>query len=303
MGLPFRIGGLDYFKGKGFLEIDVNSDDKNSTSKHDHCAGDRNILRERLFYDEELTYFASDYDQRVELLKPYTRLEGLFQSENYLYGKEAELGDWIRLSGELREKSTQYLDLCVVNIRGGEYKRHNDLILTKRYWQSAMQNIREKKGVDRFLLVTDDQPYAKFLFPDLPVLEGGVGDCYAALYGANCLIVSNSSFSYFPIKTRTDNPYVIAPYLWSRPNNHYMRWAAPANLYKDWYWQDEIGNLHSYNDCLPVRDSTIDFYMSEYSISVPADYIKRKGFISLLPDGIKKPLRKVLSVFFPAHIG
>ena len=36
---------------------------------------------------------------------------------------------------------------------------------------------------------------------------------------ARKVIVSNSTFSYFPIKLQKDNPYVIAPVYWGRYND------------------------------------------------------------------------------------
>lgn len=95
------------------------------------------------------------------------------------------------------EREGRYKDICVLNIRGGEYRRHKNLILPRTYWVDAMINIRQKIGVDQFLIVTDDRSYAKALFPSIPVLEGGVAECYAALHGAHCHIVSNSSFHTF----------------------------------------------------------------------------------------------------------
>lgn len=301
--IPFKIGGLEYFKGKGFLELDTESEDILDFDNQKLLKSDFRIFRERQFFDADLKYFASDYDSRVEHLSCNTYLAGLFQSESYLYGRKAELGHWIRLSDEMKNKSAQFADFCVINIRGGEYKRHKNLILPKSYWELAMKNVRDRTGMDRFLMVTDDRAYAKALFPNLPVLEGGIAECYAALYGASCLVVSNSSFSYFPIKTRVDKPYVIAPYLWSRPNNPFLRWAAPANLYKDWEWQDQAGSLHSYDECMPLREKTLETYLEEYSISVSATSLKPNGLLGKIPSGFKKTIKRILSKGFPTRFG
>ncbi len=301
--LPYMIGGLEHFKGKNFLEIDAGSSDVQVAHNKTASDSSNKKLQERLFYDPCLKYFASDYDSRVERLGANTHLEGLFQSEKYFYGRESELGQWIRLSEEMNEKSLQYAGICVVNIRGGEYKRHKNLILPKSYWASAIKNIRQSKGFDKFLIVTDDRAYARKLLPDYPILEGGIAECFAALYGAGCLIVSNSSFSYFPIKMRLDKPHVIAPYLWSRPSNFLLRWAAPANFYKDWHWQDVEGNIHSYEDCKTLVDRTMETYSMHYSVSIPPEYIKQKALINIMPKRMKRSLKRILSKLFPLHIG
>lgn len=301
--MPFSIGGRDCFKGAGFLNIDWS--DAGDKALPDPASGERDVcaFREKLYYDPDLDYFASDYDARVEHLGPGTHLEGLFQSEEYFYGRDALLGQWLRLSDEMLEKVSRYKDLCVLNIRGGEYKRHKNLILPKSYWIDGIRNIREKTGVDRFLIVTDDRAYAKALFPDIPILEGGVADCYAALHGARCHVVSNSSFSYFPIKTRADSPYVIAPRLWSRFNNRYQRWAAPANLYRNWHWQDAEGAIKTYDDCLSIKNKTGEFYSSSYNIRTPQTGLRSTNLMAHVPVWIKKPIKSVLSKFFPSVIG
>lgn len=303
LGMPFSIGGRAQFKGAGFLEIDWGHEDGAPLPGVAAMDGDSRTFRERLYYDPDLDYFASDYDARVEHLGPGTRLEGLFQSEEYFYGKDSMLRQWLRLSDEMLEKAEKYRNFCVLNIRGGEYKRHRNLILPQSYWVNGIRNIRKQIGIDQFLIVTDDRAYAKALFPDMPVLEGDVADCYAALHGARCHVVSNSSFSYFPIKTRADSPYVIAPYLWSRFANSYQRWAAPANLYKNWHWQDGDGFLHSCDECIEFRDRTREFYFNQYNINIPQTALRSGGALRKIPKWMKRPAKLILSKFFPKLIG
>ena len=99
-------------------------------------------------------------------------------------------------------------------------------------------------NIKEFVIVTDDKDYSKTLFPKLRLIEPGIAQSYLALYQAKYLIVSNSSFSYFPIKTQTKKPFVIAPMHWARFNNIWKRWSSPANLYTDWNWQDSESFTH-----------------------------------------------------------
>ncbi len=302
LGMPFSIGGRAQFKGAGFLEIDWGYEDGAALPGVAAMEWDGRTFRERLYYDPDLDYFASDYDARVEHLGPGTRLEGLFQSEEYFYGKKSMVRQWLRLSDAMLEKADKYRDFCVLNIRGGEYKRHRNLILPQSYWVNGMRNIRKKIGIDQFLIVTDDRAYVKALFPDMPVLGGGVADCYAALHGAHCHVVSNSSFSYFPIKTRIDKPYVIAPHLWSRFDNPFNRWASPANLYEHWQWLDPDGVVKSYDECQKIARITEKYYQDNYHLLVPLRAISNKNIGAKIPQFIKNPLKKILSKLFPMYI-
>ena len=104
-------------------------------------------------------------------------------------------------------------DICILNIRGGEYKRHKSLVVPISYWEGAIENFKTKFNIKKFIIVTDDYKYAKSLFPNLEVISGDVGACYAAIYNCKNIIVSNSSFSYFPCKTGLKKN-VIAPMFW-----------------------------------------------------------------------------------------
>ena len=101
----------------------------------------------------------------------------------------------------LKEKNKIDEDVCLLNIRGGEYKRHKNFILPKNYWINAINNYKKKFQIKDFIIVTDDYRYAKKLFPKLKIIHGDIGKCYASIYNSSNLIQSNSSFSYFPCKT------------------------------------------------------------------------------------------------------
>ena len=150
-------------------------------------------------------------------------------------------------------------DFCVLNIRGGEYKRHKNFLLSKNYWENAILNFKNFFNIHKFKIVTDDFKYAKALFPNLEIIHGNISKCYCTIYNCKNIIVSNSSFSYFPCKTGVKKN-IIAPMYWARPLKNYGRWVSPGNIYEDWNWQDNKGLIHSYNDCLKIAEQTDAFY-------------------------------------------
>ena len=294
------------FKGGQFLSIDceVDSEISSSDDSTKNKLDEKQVFKEQLFYDDQLKHFASAYDQRIEKIKGDTILEGLFQSEQYFYSGIDKLRHWVRLKEPYLRNSRQYGELCIINVRGGEYKRHKSLILPRSYWEAAIDRMQSEYGVKDFLIVTDDTAYASRLLPRYPVLKGSVADCYAALHGAGYLIVSNSSFSYFPIKTREDKPPVIAPFLWSRPSNKHMRWASPANVYQDWLWQSSDGTLVDYQTCLDVATKTVDYYLNEYNVQTTSERLLRsQKKLDIAPKKLKQLAKKVLSPLFPMSIG
>lgn len=294
LGRPHVVTGRGAFKAGDFLELDW---------------GDSELLKdgpiaqfqEELFYDPELKYFASDFDRRVLDLPERCRIDGLMQSEKYFFGCESELNRWIRASETVRRRAEVFSHRAVLNLRGGEYKRHRNLVLPKSYWQDAMRHLTERTGETKFLVVTDDSAYAKALFPGFEVVSG-IEDSWAALHGAKAMAVSNSSFSYFPIKTRTDAPLVIAPSLWARPANAYNRWATPANFYEGWQWLGADGELGMHEDCVQVVEATRTHYQS-YNVRIPNCSRLGQRATYLIPSWVKKPMKRVLARLLPIWFG
>ena len=249
-----------------------------------------------------MRYIASDYDERVLEIKNETILEGIFQSENYFFGDLSKLKRYIKLKSSIREENKIDKNICILNIRGGEYKRHKNFILPKSYWLNAINNFKNKFQIRDFIIVTDDYRYAKNLFPNLKIIHGDVGKCYAYLYNSANLILSNSTFSYFPCKTGI-NKNVIAPIYWARPNNKYKRWASPCNIYEGWLWQDLKSNLMTYDECLKISKKTSHYYKKEFTVLIRPKDIPMNFIFKLFPKNLKTQIKKILSFFLPKHFG
>lgn len=298
----FVLQGIDSFKGHDFLEVDSLV---NATVEDQQYISGSTIPQfyEACYYDGELRYVSSSFDEAVTRIGESTRLEGLFQSERYFFGDLEKPKRYIRLRPNWINKVTIPDDTCILNVRGGEYKRHRNLILPLTYWEQAILNMRKMTGVNRFLIVTDDVKYARAIFPRYDVLSGGVGDCYSALYSAKQLILSNSSFAYFPSKTSINNQFVIAPMYWARFGNPYKRWASPANLYESWLWQSESGALYTCEECGAGCGETEQYYQSRYFLRSTPDQFLNREFRRFLPAPIRKYAKRILSVAFPKRFG
>lgn len=293
LGVEHGILNLHAFKGSSFLTLDPGTPPSPEARLQ--------VFNERLYYDPDLDFIASDFDERVLGCAGPTILEGLYQSERYLFGTNpAEL---LAIKGDFLDRRLVTPDTCVLNLRGGEYKRHKRFILPLEYWHLAMANVRRMTGIDRFMVVTDDPAYARALFPEIPVMRGGIAECYVALHQAAVLVVSNSTFSYFPIKTAASPKFVIAPRYWGRFADANRRWASPANLYAGWLWQDRDGNLLDYDECAGECSEQRAFYQREYAIAAPRALFQREGLKRFVPARIRKAAKRMMGVFFPRHIG
>tara|TARA_Y100000991_G_C21965275_1_gene346553 strand:+ start:292 stop:1287 length:996 start_codon:yes stop_codon:yes gene_type:complete len=291
------------FKGRDFLNLDYKEYKDNYLINNKSLLKNAEIFNERVFYDNELKYIVSSYDERVLSINKNTLLDGIFQSEKYFFGNLEKLKRYIKLDKKVLDSIKLNSKYCILNIRGGEYKRHKNFILPKKYWLNAMQNFRDKFNISNFKIVTDDFKYANFLFPELEIIHGDIGKCYAAIYKSRNIILSNSSFSYFPCKTGFKKKNIIAPMYWARPSKNNGRWISPGNVYKDWLWQDEKSNLYDYNHCQRIAEESDHYYRKEYTVLVRKNSIPNTGILNFLPKRFKKILKKILSHLFPEHFG
>lgn len=300
LAVPFAQIGFSHFKGHDFLKLTGGLE---YTNLYDTLPENTLIFNEEIFYDETIDHFSSGYDSRVENLRGITKLEGLFQSEDYFYNDIDKLRSYFILDSNISLKSEINSQACVINLRGGEYKRHSRLILPEKYWSNAILHMQDLAPDVEFIVVTDDPGYAKALFPKFKIISGDIGECYAAIYNARYVIVSNSSFSYFPIKTSPFDKIVIAPKNWARHSDPTNRWASPANIYSGWLWLDNEGKINSYKDCIEeCRKLELDYDLN-FNVKVNPGFLTKKSLRLMIPPSIKKIVKKYLSYIFPKKIG
>ena len=300
LNVDIEIINFKNFKGIDFLKLDCNnfSDDIYKDSNEIK----ENIFFERSYYDKELEYIVTSYDERVLNINNDCILEGNFQSEKYFFGDSKKIRSYIKLKEHYKNNFKIPKDFCILNIRGGEYKRHRKFILPKSYWLNGINNFKEKFGINKFLIVTDDYKYSKALFKNFEIIYGDIGECYASIYNCSNLLSSNSSFSYFPYKTGLSKN-IIGPMFWARHHNKFNRWTSPGNFYENWLWQDKFSNLKTYDDCKKIVQETDSYYKYNYKILVSKKDIPYSGLFKFVPNKIKRKIKVILSYIFPRIIG
>ena len=124
---------------------------------------------------------------------------------------------------------------CIINIRGGDYLGfRKSPAVPRQYYLSSIQKMKFIEPSISFLIVTDDYRYAKSLLPDYPILEGDYFDDFNNLKGAHYLILSNSSFAFFPAYINPNLKYAVAPSYWApstKAERQSNSWYSPSNFY------------------------------------------------------------------------
>ena len=295
-GYTFKVVNYENFKGKNFIKI------KKSNSKKNIQRNKYTQFKEKCFYDNDLSCFVYGYDKEVLNVQKNTFLDGVFQSEKYLMPNINVINDFFEINLKNFNPNFDYQKTCILNIRGGEYKMHKELILPKAYWLNGIKNMQEKFSDLEFKIVTDDINYASKLLPHLEILKGNIKNDFINLYFSKYLILSNSSFAYFPTKLGIKPNYVIAPINWSRFDNKYNRWVSHANFYSEWNWQNKEGFILSKEETISSVNKSEEFYNS-YNVLTSENYFRKFKINYLLPRKLKNKIKQFLGKIFPLFIG
>jgi hypothetical protein len=253
-GFEFGIMSPDKFKGKEFFDLDFGKEVRGGQGPE---GGPPITLPESIchYFIEKDTWYEKyrcdvrDYDSELLKIEDNTKIEGYFQSEKFISHRKNEIRRWLKVKVEFDFYDFSSDEICILNIRGGEYKWNPELILQKKYWTDAIANMLQIKKSLNFVIITDDVKYTQALLPQYPSYHFSIGKDYSIVKNARYLILANSSFSFFPAWTSETVKYVIAPKYWARHNISDGFWACAFNLYKDWMWQDKSGALFSYDEC------------------------------------------------------
>lgn len=227
LGLPVDISAItNYYKEKEY-RIKLN------TSQHDATIG----------CDIRLT------DYNVLSLPDNCKIDGLLQSEDYFYDYKNDIKKWLCVKPEYDIYDFSNDDVCILNIR--DYEGDDTLFLSRTYWVNAINHMLSINPQMTFAVITENPNCVKNLLPELSdnVFHIGVGEDYSIIKNAKWLILSNSSFGYFPALTNELAKLIIAPKYWARHNISNGYWSMGCNLYKDFIYMDRFGNLQTYDEC------------------------------------------------------
>jgi hypothetical protein len=253
-GLEFGIMGSEKFKGKDFLTLDYGQVVTGGSGPEGGPPaslpqGIVNYYLEKDTWHEKYRCDIRDYDPGLLTIPDNTKIEGYFQSENFILHRRNEIRNWLTIKNGYDCYDFSRDDICILNIRGGEYKGNHDLILSRKYWIDAINNMLRVNKHLEFVIITDDVRYARELLPQYRSFHLSIGKDYATVKNARYLILANSSFSFFPAWTSETVKYVIAPKYWARHNISDGFWACAFNLYRGWMWQDRYGVLFTFEEC------------------------------------------------------
>ncbi len=249
---PEKLGNVVHSRqGMYFMDIDMGVD-----IPADIAAG-MNVIREkdeRLYlgnsrHDMEHGCYISGTDDEVLHAPDNSLLYGNLQAEAYFSSHYDEIREWLKVKPEYESYEYTSDDLCIINIRGGEYTSQPELFLSRRYYLHAIRNMKKINPDMRFMVVTEDEKAARLVLPEYECHHFDRGRDYVAVKNARYLILSNTSFALFPAMTSTELKVAIAPKYWARHNVSDGYWASEQNIYGFLQYQDRKGRLYTADEC------------------------------------------------------
>ena len=193
--------------------------------------------------------YVTGADEALFHIADGTLLMGNMQAEAYFLEYRDEIREWLRVKPEY--DCTEYASdhLCILHLRCTDYTDSPELFLRKKYWLDGMENMRRLRSDMRFMIVTNDVSEAGRLLPDIPAVHFDLAKDYSIIKNASYLLLSNSSFAYFPALCSETLRFAIVPKYWARHNVSDGYWASEQNIYTGFHYQDRRGRLFTAEEC------------------------------------------------------
>jgi hypothetical protein len=195
------------------------------------------------------------YDEALMQIPDCTQIDGIMQDEKYIKEYKDEIRTWLALKTEYTPSRYASDEVCIINFRGGEYVRIPEVFLPQHYWDAAIAHMRVINPNMRFVVATDDPKTARKFFPDFEISHESIGSDYAIILNAHYLILSNSSFAWFPAWLSTSAQKIIAPKYWAAHNVSDGYWSTGYAPTSGFIYLDREGILHTYEECMNEYES------------------------------------------------
>ena len=193
--------------------------------------------------------YVTGADEALHSLPDNTMIYGNMQDESYFGKYREDIREWLKVLPEYENSEFTRDNLCIINVRGGEYAGSPELYLDRRYWLNGIRNMKKVRPDMEFIIVTDDPESARKILPGIPVYHGNLDQDYVMIRNAKYLLLSNSTFAFFPAYTSETLELAIAPKYWARHNVSDGYWASEQNIYSIFQYQDRSGRLYSPEEC------------------------------------------------------
>lgn len=255
--LPFSIMGSETVAnnmhsscGMYFMELDYGIPSSKENYKQIYYEKEDRLFLGNSRHDLTHGCYVTGVDENLLHPEDGTLLYGNMQDETYYIAHKDEICKWLKVKEEYDCKEYSRDNLCILHLRCSDYLDCPELYLRRKYWTDGMKNMKKINPEMEFMIITNDVKEASRILPGIPAYNFDLAKDYAIIKNAKYLLLSNSSFAYFPAFTSNTVKYILAPKYWARHNVSDGYWASEQNIYRGWHYQDRKGKVFSYEECL-----------------------------------------------------
>jgi hypothetical protein len=274
LGLKYGIMSPERFKGSQFLDIDLG---ENVLGGNGPEGGPPETLPSgiRYYYKEKVSMHptervnVSKIDQGMYQIEDSTKIDGCMQSLEY-FDPSDNLNLWISLKEGKEIVDYSDKNICTIHIRGGDFMGSSS-ILGQNYYKSAIGKMRDVNPDMKFYIVTDDVNYSRSILPEIEIIGGSVSGSsddkkaghhiggpvwmdWSIIFNSQNLIISSSSFSFWPAFLNKQEKKIIAPMYWGDPIKSDGYWSCWDMIVDGWEYLDKMGNLYTSDECKTRRE-------------------------------------------------
>lgn len=283
-GYEFGTAGQENFavnihsdKGMYFMDMDLGHIISEDEKKFFHIYKD---VDTRLFIGNskhDITHgcYIAGKNEKIHQVQDNTLIYGNMQDESYFDRYLPQIKEWLHVKPEYDSYEYSRENLCIINMRGGEYTGSPELFIDKKYWIHGMKEMKKIRQDMEFMIITDDVETAGKILPDIPAYHFDIGKDYVTLKNAHYLLLSNSSFACLPAYTSETLEFTIAPKYWARHNVSDGYWASEQNIYKRFHYMDRKGHLFTAEEC-------------RKELRTYKEKSRKYAHLNMKPQGIKK---------------
>lgn len=271
-GYDFGIKSPEKFKGKNFISLDFGKKVVGGTGPEGGPPSSLPQSITQYYVERKLVHPKNGVDVRVHdkhlvNISDNTKVDGIMQDELYIEHRRDEIRQWLKVDQRFDCYDYSNKNICILNFRGEEYVHIKNVFLPKTYWHNAMKHMLKKNKKMQFVVITDDVNTAKIFFPELSVFHFNIAKDYSIIKNAQYLILSNSSFAWFPAWLSTKLKFCIAPKYWSQYNCSDGYWGCSYNITKGWFYLNRNGRLENYETCLKQLNRYLKKNLKNYLVS------------------------------------
>ncbi len=257
-GYEFGTAGQERFavnihsdRGMYFMDVDLGKSISQEEKKKYQVYHD---VETRLYIGNsrhDLTHgcYVAGADPAIHDVQDNTLLYGNMQDESYFIRYLPQVRQWLKVKPEYDSYEYSRENLCIINMRGGEYTGSPELLIHKKYWLQGMSEMKKIRPDMEFMIVTDDVRTANRMLPGIEAHHFDIGKDYVTLKNAHYLLLSNSSFACLPAHTSETLKFAIAPKYWARHNVSDGYWASEQNIYSLFHYMDRQGRMFTAEEC------------------------------------------------------